>query len=317
MDNIKTPSIRNYKDGIFAIDSGYIRKEFASIHLIVEKNKVAVVDTGTNHSVNNLLSALEILKLRMEDVQWILLTHIHLDHAGGAGQLMKIFPNARLAVHSRGLRHMINPDKLWSAVVDVYGIDTAKTQYGSLIPIDKDRIDELQEGKVVMLGDRAIEVWDAPGHAKHHVFFRDVKTKSIFTGDTFGISYKEMDSSRGSFVFLSSSPTQFSPQDAENSIKRIMNSDAEVVYLTHYSRLGNIKNAGNSLLKLVSDYVKIAESFHTLEIAEEKIGAAVTNLLLDSALTHGVNLPKKKIIELLKLDIELNTSGLISWVREN
>ncbi|OUW04205.1 MAG: hypothetical protein CBD16_02505 [Betaproteobacteria bacterium TMED156] len=314
MSKQSNQSLVEYGNGIYALDSGYFRKEFASIHLIVEKNIVAIVDTGTNYSVSFLLEALTSLKLNKFSVEWILLTHVHLDHAGGAGKMMSIFPNAKLTVHKRGVRHMIDPTKLWNAVIDVYGLKEATNQYGSLIPIRPDRIVEVGEGDTIRLGNRVIEFWDAPGHAKHHVFIRDSKTRCIFTGDTYGISYKELNSNNGSFAFVSATPSQFDPVDAQNSIRRIMTSDAPSVFLTHYSRLTNIEKSGNQLLRLVNDYVEIAEKSSKKENVHSSIGTSLTELLFQNAIDHGVNLPKKVVIDLLKLDIGLNASGLVSWL---
>jgi hydroxyacylglutathione hydrolase len=307
-------SLVSYEEGIFAIDSGYIRKEFASIHLIVEKNKVAIVDTGTNFSLANVLEALKTLNLNRLCVEWIFLTHIHLDHAGGAGKLMSIFANARLAVHRKGAKHMVNPKKLWDAVIQVYGLKTALEQYGEIVPIPKNRIVEVEEGDILYLEKRAFEFWDAPGHANHHVFIRDTKSKSIFTGDTFGISYKELDTANGAFAFISSTPSQFDPVAAQNSIQRIMKSDANMVFLTHYSQLTNIQYAGNSLLQLVDDYVKIAEVNADNENLNVNIVNSLKELLLQRAHSHGVVMSNEYLIDILDFDIKLNASGLITWL---
>ena len=111
--------IVSYAHGIHAIDADYIRPRLVAIHLIVEQGRAAFVDTGCNHSLPNALSALERLRLTPESVDYVILTHIHLDHAGGAGAMMGAFPNARLVVHPRGSRHMANPEKLIAGTVAV------------------------------------------------------------------------------------------------------------------------------------------------------------------------------------------------------
>ncbi len=304
----------SYGDGIFAIDSGYIRKEFASIHLVVEKNKVAIIDTGTNFSTNNVLDALKKLNLTKLSVEWIFLTHIHLDHAGGAGKLISIFSNAKLAVHSRGVKHMVNPKRLWDAVINVYGLKTALQQYGEILPIPKDKIVEVGEGDTLYLERRAFEFWDAPGHANHHVFIRDTKSKSIFTGDTFGISYSEMDTVNGAFAFISSTPSQFNPNEAQNSIRRIMNSNASMVFLTHYSKLTNIQDTGNSLLQMVDDYVKIAELNANKVDINKNIEKSLKELLFQRARDHDVAMSNIDLNDILKFDIKLNANGLVTWL---
>ena len=133
-----TPLMRDFGHGIYALDSGYFRDEFDAVHLVVEAGRVAVIDTSTQYAVPRILGALSALGLGPDAVDWILLTHVHLDHAGGAGALLRHCPNARVTVHPRGSRHLIDPSKLWAAVCEVYGKPMAEKEYGGLDPIDPD-----------------------------------------------------------------------------------------------------------------------------------------------------------------------------------
>ena len=312
--HIKSVSLGN---NIYCVDSKYIRSNFASIHFIIENNKVAIIDTGTNYSSIQVLESLKNLSLEPYSVEWIILTHIHLDHAGGAGKLMKLFPNAVLGVHARGKRHMVNPEKLWNSVISVYGKSLAEKQYGKLEPVDENRIQCIGEGSEINFQGRIFEIWDAPGHAKHHVFIKDSISKAIFTGDTFGVSYREFDNEKGSFVFISSTPTQFDPQAFKNSIYRIMKDNPPFVFLTHYSKLSSVKASGNELLKQIDEYVDITESskYQGKQI-DKKIEEKLTDLLLKKLNLHGFTNSKSKALELINTDISLNASGLANWISQ-
>ena len=108
----------------------------AAVHLVVENGRAAFVDTGTNASLPSALAALEVLGLTPDCVDYVMLTHIHLDHAGGAGAMMRRFPHARLVVHPRGARHMADPSKLVAGANAVYGRDEVRRLYGDVLPID-------------------------------------------------------------------------------------------------------------------------------------------------------------------------------------
>ena len=125
---------RDYGNGIIAFDAGYVRPVLAAIHLIVENSRVAFVDTGSNDALPNALTALDRLGFDVSAVDYVILTHIHLDHAGGAGSMMAIFPNARLVVHPRGAKHMAEPAKLVAGVTQVYGADYVSRVYGEIVP---------------------------------------------------------------------------------------------------------------------------------------------------------------------------------------
>lgn len=310
-----TPLLRHYNDGIHALDSGYFRDEFDAIHLIVESGRVAIIDTSTKYAAPRVMAALHSLGLGPQHVDWIVLSHVHLDHAGGAGELMRLCPNARLTVHPRGARHMIDPSKLWAAVCDVYGEEMASREYGALDPIDASRIVEVTEGSTIDLNGRIIEFWDSPGHAKHHVYIRDTRTNSFFTGDTFGISYREFDNANGAYVFVTSSPTQFSPDELKQSIRRLLAAKPPAVYLTHYAQVTDVQRHGEFLIRQTDQLCEIALRHKDAgESRGERIREQMQALMLAQLHDHGTSLTDEDCIKILDLDLKLNTDGLICWL---
>lgn len=310
-----TPVLRNFGDGIYAIDSGYFRDEFDAVHLVVENGRVAIIDTSTKYAAPRVIESIRALGLGPEHVDWIVLTHVHLDHAGGAGELMRLCPNARLTVHPRGTRHMVDPSKLWAAVCDVYGQEMAVREYGSLEPIAQDRIVETPEGATISLAGRVFEFWDSPGHAKHHVYIRDTKTNSFFTGDTFGISYRDFDTANGAYIFVTSSPSQFSPDDLGPTIRRLLAAKPPAVYLTHYAQVRDVARHGDFLLRQTDQYAEIGlRHRHAGEHRASLIRQDLTQLMLSQLQDHGVALTQAQSLEVLDLDLKLNSDGLVCWL---
>ncbi len=176
----------DYKNGIYAVDSDYVRPILDAIHLIEDSGEVAIVDCAHNDSWPQVSAALTQMGRRPEDVKWLILTHVHLDHAGGAGLFMSKLPNARLVVHERGARHMIDPSKLYAGVEVVYGKETAKRLYGDLLPISESRVQIGKHGDVLALGQRTLEILDTPGHARHHISIVDHAARGVFTGVVVG-----------------------------------------------------------------------------------------------------------------------------------
>lgn len=310
-----TPVLRNFGDGIFAIDSGYFRDEFDAVHLLVENNRIAIIDTSTKYAAPRILESIRALGLGPEHVDWIVLTHVHLDHAGGAGELMRLCPNARLTVHPRGTRHMVDPSKLWAAVCDVYGTEMAQREYGGLEPIAQDRIVETPEGTTIKLADRVIEFWDSPGHAKHHVYIRDTKTNSFFTGDTFGISYRDFDTAHGAYIFVTSSPSQFSPEELGTSMRRLLAAKPPAVYLTHYAQVQDVARHGDFLLRQTEQFAEIGLRHQGAGVDRATlIRKDMTQLMLSQLREHGVGLSDSQCLTVLDLDLKLNSDGLVCWL---
>ena len=309
-----TNLISSFEQNIFCFDANYFRKNFAAIHFVNQNNKILIVDTATNHSAKRFLKTLQNMSISLESVEWIVLTHVHLDHAGGAGLLMKMCPNAQLAVHPRGVRHMVNPEKLWASVISVYGEKEAENQYGQLIPVDENRVVAVGEGEVIRFQNRRLQIFDAPGHANHHIVIFDEKSKSFFTGDAFGIAYPELTSEDGEFIFISSTPTQFEPVKFDATIKKILEQKPKSCFLTHFSKIMNIEKNGYELLKQIDEYVTITHQVrNNHDNQQERIRVKLFELLYKKAKKVNLNISKREFGNLLSLDLSLNAQGLEYW----
>ena len=194
------PFVQALPHGIHVIDTGFHRPQFDAAYLIVENGRAAFVDTGTNFAVPRLLAALDDLGLARDAVDFVIPTHVHLDHAGGCGLLMQALPAATLLVHPRGARHMVDPQALYQGALAVYGQAVMDREYGELVPVPAGRVQATADGQEVRLAGRPLLFIDSPGHAKHHHCIWDLRSVGWFTGDTFGLSYRETDSAAGAWV---------------------------------------------------------------------------------------------------------------------
>jgi glyoxylase-like metal-dependent hydrolase (beta-lactamase superfamily II) len=306
---------RDYGNGIIAFDAGYVRPILAAIHMIVENGRVAFVDTGSNDALPNALAALEKIGLDSATVDYVFLTHIHLDHAGGAGSMMAAFPNAKLVVHPRGSRHMAEPSKLVAGVSAVYGAEYVARVYGEILPIPAERIIEANDGLVISLAGRELLCIDTPGHARHHICIVDKKTSGIFTGDMFGLSYREFDVNERPFIFPTTTPTQFEPEEMRQSIRRLLAFKPEAMYLTHYSRVVDVEALGADLFRRLDAMVNMAVAEQGAgEVRHQNIKQKLTDYLLAEVRAHGCSLSEQVVLDILETDLELNAQGLGVWL---
>ncbi|ENO78133.1 MBL fold metallo-hydrolase [Thauera sp. 63] len=302
-------------DGIHALESGYGRPLLAAIHIVVEEGRAAVVDTGSNDSVPRVLSALAALGIPPENVDWVMLTHIHLDHAGGAGSLMCALPNAKLLVHPRGVRHMVDPSKLWEGTSAVYGAERAYQLYGRLVPVPAERIVPATDGLELRLASRRFRVFDTPGHARHHICIWDNTARAFFTGDTFGLSYRELDVDGRAFVVPTTTPTQFDPQAMHESIDRMMAMQPQAMYLTHYSRITDVPRLAADLHRLIDAMVAVAQAARGDGVARHvEILAGLEQVMREETDRQKWALDEEQTLELLRMDLELNAQGLGVWL---
>jgi hydroxyacylglutathione hydrolase len=304
-----------YEHGIYAFDAGYVRPQLAAIHLIVENGQVAVVDTASNACLPRALDALHLLGLTPASVAYVVLTHVHLDHAGGAGAMMQAFPEAYLVVHPRGTRHMADPTKLFAAVQAVYGDEEAHHLYGELLPVAADRIISARDGFEFDLGERTLVCLDTPGHARHHLTLHDPRSRSLFTGDIFGLSFRELDVDGRPSVIPTTSPTQFEPEVMHQSVDRILACQPEALYLTHFSRVGDVQRLGSDLHRLIEAHLAVAERERDSGPDRgARILAGLWTLMADEAVRQGWRLAPEQWREVLGMDLELNAQGLDYWL---
>ncbi|HSY07422.1 MAG TPA: MBL fold metallo-hydrolase [Steroidobacteraceae bacterium] len=309
------PQITRYADGIAAVDVEYIRPGVAAAHIIAQDGRAAFVDTGTTHSVPYLLAALEELRIERAAVDFIFLTHVHLDHAHGAGALLQALPNARAVLHPRGAPHLIDPAKLVASARTVYGEAAYQRLYGELVPLPQERVLITSDLERLSLAGRPFEFVHTPGHALHHQAIVDVEHSGIFTGDTFGLSYREMDTARGAFIVPPTPPTQFDPEQLVQSIDRLAAYLPRYVYLMHYGRVGDVPRLARDLKYQVREFARIALEHAGAADRAGAIEGALRALWRDLARRHGCHFTDAQFEQLLGKDVDLNVQGLLVWLQ--
>lgn len=307
-----TPRINDYPAGVSAIDTEYVRPMMDASHLIVRDGRAAFVDTGTSHSVPLLLAALDARGISRDAVDYVLVTHVHLDHAGGAGQLMASLPRATAVLHPRGAPHMTDPSRLIRGSVEVYGEAAFRELYGEIRPIPADRIRTVEDGDVLGLGGGTLEFLHTEGHARHHYCIVDHLTGCIFSGDCFGLSYRELDTDRGQFIFPSTTPVQFDPEAAVATVDRLLSYKPPAIYLTHYSRVEDLGRLSEDLKSDIRAYADMARAAGAGN--EAGLEARLREHMYRRLDAHGCKADPDWREAIVGGDIRLNTQGLEVWL---
>lgn len=308
-------SVQQYPGGVLAIDSGFVRDRMAACYILEADDELAIIETGVNASVSRILSVLTMRGWDRTQVRYVIATHVHLDHAGGAGQLMQELPGATFLVHPRGARHMIDPARLEGSARTVYGDEIFDRLYGKLVPIDASRVREMSDGETAKLGPRQLTFMDSPGHARHHFCVFDDQTRGWFSGDTFGLSYRELDTRNGVFIFPTTTPVEFDPAALKQSVQKLANSKPDWMYLTHYGRVGNVQQLARRLLAGIDALVEIGERHMAAENRFERIRQDIADWLNKAAQDHGVQLSDEELHHILWTDIQLNAQGVEVWLQ--
>ena len=304
----------HFDAGIQAIDTEYARPMQDASHLIVEDGRAAFVDTGINSSVPLLLDALNGENLDVGDVDYVFLTHIHLDHAGGAGKLMQALPNARCVIHPRGAPHMADPTKIIAGTEAVYGVQRTREIYGTIEPIDAKRIVESTDEGWFVLNGRDLQTIYTEGHARHHYVLNDPSSRGVFAGDSFGISYREFDTDAGEFIFPSATPIDFDPDAAHVAYERILECEPDCVYLTHYSRVQDLDRLAADLHAGIEAYRAMALANESADDRPAALRQSMFDYFAERLRAHGFSGDRDTMKDILVIDVELNAQGLDVWL---
>jgi len=305
--------------GVTTVDAEYVRPGFASVHVYECGGRAVLIDSGTNHSVPLVLRALPALGLTPESIDWLFLTHVHLDHAGGAGELLAHLPRARVLVHPRGAPHLIDPARLEAATIAVYGDEAYRKLYGALVPVPAPRVSTTTDGQRLSVGGGELTILHTPGHALHHQILFAHQPGAVFTGDTFGLSYRELDTAAGAFIVPTTTPTQFDPAQLMQSVRRIVELAPAAAYLTHFGRVTEVPRLGQALLEQIERFVTLAQQQAAAssgpEEQQRRIRAALRDYLSDRAAGHGLPDAGATVERVLGPDLDLNAQGLVAWLQ--
>ncbi|HEY6512307.1 MAG TPA: MBL fold metallo-hydrolase [Burkholderiaceae bacterium] len=299
-------------DDLFVIDTGFERPQFDAAYLVVDSGRAAFIDTGTNHAVPRLLAALQALSLPREAVDWVIATHVHLDHAGGAGLLLQSLPHARLVVHPRGERHMVDPRVLYAGATAVYGEAEMARNYGRPLGVEASRVTVTADASTLMLGTRPLEFVHTPGHARHHHCIWDARSRTWFTGDTFGLSYPQLVSHNGRWITPTCAPVQFEPEPLKASVARLLERDPAALCVTHYGRVPNAVHLKRLLLDQIDDLAAIGERQRHAADRHAALCGELTRLYRRRLGEHGFDVDAA--MPWMAMDVEINAQGLASWL---
>lgn len=221
-------SVTDLGDDLYLIDA-YMHDEAERLacYLFDTPNRV-LVECGPSRTIGHLYDA--IASIGIDDVAVMAVTHIHLDHAGGAGHFAQRFPNAQIGVHEQGARHLVSPERLWASAERIYTPQGMLDLWGPMEPLDEQRLLILDEGDRIPLGNgRSVEIMYTPGHAKHHIVFFEDETGACLIGDSVGLAFPH-----GHLVHPNTPPPDFDPQLVSLQMQRMAEREPAFLGFAHF-----------------------------------------------------------------------------------
>ena len=279
---------------------------------VIKEEALTIVETGPSPSIQHVKKGLEALGLTLDEVKYIIVTHIHLDHAGGAGLLVQDCPNAKVVVHPKGARHLANPERLIAGAKAVYG-EKFSALFDPILPIPEEKILIKSEGDTLKIGpDCTLQFLDTPGHANHHFSIYDSVSNGMFTGDTVGVRYEQLIPDV-QFFLPSTSPNQFNPEAMQSAIERMKQMNLSYIYYGHFGMTTTPNEALDQVAKWIPIFVEEAKAV----VTEHKGYGELAERLMDHIrkyLREQNIADDHAVYPIIQLDMEVSAMGLIDYL---
>ncbi|AXI07919.1 MBL fold metallo-hydrolase [Oceanobacillus zhaokaii] len=282
---------------------------------VIQEEALTLIETGPSPSIKHVKNGLAALGLSLEDVRYIIVTHIHLDHAGGAGLLLQECPNAKVVVHPRGERHLIDPRKLAAGARAVYG-DSFAELFDPIIPVPEEKIITKTEGDSLNIGPSCtLKFYDTPGHAKHHFSIFDPISNGMFTGDTVGVRYAQLNRNGIDFFLPSTSPNHFDPNAMEKSIKRVRELNLDRIYFGHFGMTENVEEALQQVSKWLPIFVEEGEQVIAEGKGYDELAVRLMGRIRETLREQGID-DDHEVYILINLDMQVSSLGIIDYFQK-
>ncbi|AUJ23791.1 MBL fold metallo-hydrolase [Virgibacillus dokdonensis] len=302
-------------DRIYLIDGFDFNIPYRTGAYVLDEEQLTIIETGPSPSIKHIKAGLEKLGFLLDAVKYIIVTHVHLDHAGGAGLLLKSCPNATVVIHPRGKRHLANPRKLAAGARAVYG-DSFSDLYDPIVPIPEERMVVKEDGDTLAIGKNCtLQFLHTPGHARHHFSIYDPISNGLFTGDTAGVRYQLLED-QGVPIFLpSTSPNQFDPNELRQSWERFENLQLDRIYYGHFGMTEQPNEALQQVFTWLDTFMKIAEDAYTEGVGYDQLADRMLETIRVELREKGIPDDHETYI-ILNVDMQICALGIIDYLQK-
>ncbi|WP_026583076.1 MBL fold metallo-hydrolase [Bacillus sp. J33] len=306
-------------ENLYLIDDFDLSKEKRTGTYVLMEEHLTLVETSASPSIPYILQGIKELNLRPEEVDYIIVTHIHLDHAGGAGLLLTHCPNAKLIVHPKGARHISDPSRLIAGAKAVYG-DKFNELFDPVLPVPQDKIMIKDHEDELAIGPRCtLKFYNSPGHANHHFSIFHPVVNGMFTGDTAGVTYPQLKEEGIELYLPSTSPNQFNPKKMLDSIEMYEKLNLDYIFFGHYGMSSNPKEVYRQIREWLDVFITAGKSgveeggsFESqTQAAKDKLANQIKTYLTDKGISKD-----HPVYEILSVDIEVCAMGLIDYLHK-